>query len=472
MFLAELAVTRCHDGQAQWFAHRAFFNGRDRIKQMCAGIGSMSYTYLAMSYLLADDSVPETPPQAGLTVSQLRYHLVNDFNSRGPRMVLFTLENHWAPSKLMFRAGPQETDQYLLVQAAGQSGHGHPDTGAILQYSGDYAFYLVSGMTRLDHDMEQHNLFVLRDPVKDKPWNAAFTAEDYAVPVSGQSPEGAYGRIHIQEAPGVNVEETWKQVQAWRGGGYAPHLACGYKNWPVRLDRSIVFVNNQFAVVRDVMIPTVACQAQVGQNWVVGNFGPTVGANWVNVWTRNPLSGYYYSAVPTPDGKFTGGAPIFTAQRDLLVWFAPRADGVMQLVQGAGYSWYGHYFQNLANRVWYPRTGEWEPGQPQAFTTVLLPHVPVADPGPLADRISLIKDTPEVTAVQVQDAAGGSRTLALNSSGKTVTVGTLTTDAEAVLITRAAGKRATLSAWHATSVQYNGKEVYKAGTAGDVYKTL
>jgi len=42
-------------------------------------------------------------------------------------------------------------------------------------------------------------------------------------------------------------------------------------------------------------------------------------------------------------------------------------------VQGAGYSWYGKYFQNLPNRVWYPRTGDWEAGEPQAFTTVLLP---------------------------------------------------------------------------------------------------
>lgn len=473
MFVAGFAINRCHDGQSQWLSRRAFFNGRDRIAQMCAGIGSMNYVYLAMAYLMADDTVKEVPPQAGLTVSQRRYHLRNDFNNLGPQGAFFKLENRPAPSKLLFRAGPKETDQYMLVQAAGQAGHGHPDGGAILQYSGDYAFYQVFGVTRLDDDMEQQNDFCLRLPDSAKPWGPTPCAEDYAVPVSGQTPEGAYGRIHLAEYPGVNVEEAWKKAVIWDkgAGGWPPNQACGYRNWPVRLDRSIVFVNNQFSVVRDVMIPTLAVKAQVGQNWVVGNFGPTVGPNWVNVWARNPLSGYYYSAAPQPDGSFTGGAPIFTAQRDLLIWFAPRADGMMQLVQGAGKSWYGDYFQNLANRVWYPRTADWEAGKPVAFTTVLLPHIPMADPAELAERISLIKDTPEVTAVQVKDAAGGSRTIVMNSSGRTVTVGTLTTDAEAVLIARSGGKT-TVSAWHATVVKYDGKELRKAGEAGDVYKTL
>lgn len=172
----------------------------------------------------------------------------------------------------------------MLVQAAGQSGHGHPDAGAILQYSGDWAFYLCHGFTRLDHRMEHHNLLTLRDPQTDKPREGSMTAEDYGVPVSGQSPEGAHARVHLQEAPGVNVAEAWEKTQAWAkkelaGAGYPPNLACGYKNWPVRLDRSVVFVNNQFAVVRDVMTPTLPVAAQIGQNWVVGNFGPTVGPN-------------------------------------------------------------------------------------------------------------------------------------------------------------------------------------------------
>ncbi len=362
MYMAGFGVSRCRDGQCQWFSRRAFFNGRDRIQDMCAGIGSMNYVHLAMAYLMADDSVAEVAPQAGLTVAERRYHLMNDFNQRTEKSSFFTLENRAAPSKLIFRSGPKETDQFMLVQAAGQAGHGNSDSGAILQYSGDYAFYLVYGVTRLDHDMEHNNGFCLRDLTSGKPWGPVMTAEDYSVPVSGQSPAGAYGRIHLREYPGVNVEEAWEKAQAWhaRRGGWPPHQAAGYRNWPVRLDRSIVFVNNQFAVVRDVMTPTLTVSAQIGQNWVVGNMGPTVGENWVNVWTRNPLSGYYYAAKPTEDGGFTGGAPIYTAQRDLLIWFAPRTGGMMQLVQGPGKSWYGDYFQNLPNRVWYPRTGEWE----------------------------------------------------------------------------------------------------------------
>ncbi len=477
MYMAGFGIARCRDGQCQWASRRAFFNGRDRIQTMCAGIGSMNYVYLALAYLMADDSVPEVPPQAGLTVAQRRYHLMNDFNQRTERSSFFTLENRPAPSKLIFRAGPKETDQYMLVEAAGMAGHSPMYSGAILQYSGDYAFHLIYGVTRLDSDMEHHNSFTLRDPAANRPWRTTAGAEDYSVPVSGQTPEAGYGRIHLREYPGVNVEEAWEKARAWdaRGGGWPPHQTAGYKHWPVRLDRSVLFVNNQFAVVRDVMTPTLTVTAQIGQNWVVGNFGPTVGSNWVNVWTRNPLSGYYYGAKVDEQGNFTAGpssAPIYTAQRDLLIWFTPRDDGLMQLVQGPGYSWYGNYFHNLPNRVWYPRTGDWEAGKPVAFTTVLLPHAPIADPAELAERISLLRDTGGVTAVQVKDGAGGSRTVVLNSSGRAVTVGALTTDAEAVLITREAGKKATLSAWHATTVRYEGKDLHKSDKPGDVYKTL
>jgi hypothetical protein len=474
--LAEIGASRCKDGQAKWFAHRAFFNGRDRIKQMIAGIGSMQYVYVAMAYLYADDTVKEIPPKAGLTVAQRRYHWMNDFNHLAPGSGFFSLENRWAPSKLIFRAGPKETDQYLLVQAAGMSGHGHPDAGAVLQYSGDYAFYLCHGLTRLDHDMEQHNLFVLRDPVKDKPWPATMTGEDYAVPVSGQTSEGAYARMHIQESIGAKVEDAWKQAQAWaaRGGGWPPNIGCGYKNWPVRLDRSVLFVNNRFAVVRDVMTPTLAINAQIGQNWIFGNLGPTIGRNWVNVWTRNPLSGYYYGVKTNPEGKFSGepgGAPIYTAPRDLLIWFVPQKDAVMQVVDGPVGSWYGNYFINLSRRVWCPRTGDWQSGQPQAFTTVLLPHLPSAEPEKLAATIATVSDAPGVTVLKVTEG-DTVRLIVMNSSGEPITAGTLVTDAEAALLTSIKGKPTHLSLWHAHKAALGKKKLLASAQAKDLDITV
>ena len=464
--VAETVASRCKDGRAKWFAHRAFFNGRDRIRQMCAGIGAMNYVELAMAYLYADDSVREVAPQAGLEISRRRYRLVNNFNNLGPRPVFFNLEDRWAPSKLIFRSGPKETDPFMLVQAAGQAGHGQPDVGNIIQYSGDYAFYLCHGVTRLDHDMEQHNMFVVRDPVKDKPWRAVFTGEDYGVPASGQTAEGAYARIHVQEAPGVNVAESWKKVLAWRGG-YPPHRACGYKNWPVRLDRSVLFINNRFAVVRDVMTPTLPVKAQIGQNWVFGHLGPAIGRNWVNVRTRNPLSGYYYF---TPGSKHFL-APIYTAQRDLLIWFAPRSDGMMQVVDGPDRSWYGNYFINLTRRVWYPRTGDWRPGQAQAFTTVLLPHDPKVDPVALAASITTVKDSVNCTVLKVTNG-DTARLIVLNTSGTSVTVGALVTDAEAAMLTTVNGKPSHLSAWHATRASVAGKALHRSGKAVDVDRDL
>lgn len=78
--LAEIGATRCRDGSAKWLAHRAFLNGRERIEQMCSGLGGMNYVWLALAYLYADDTIAEVPPVSGVTIAQRAYHLINDLN--------------------------------------------------------------------------------------------------------------------------------------------------------------------------------------------------------------------------------------------------------------------------------------------------------------------------------------------------------------------------------------------------------
>jgi hypothetical protein len=164
-----------------------------------------------------------------------------------------------------------------------------------------------------------------------------------------------------------------------------------------------------------------------------------------------------------------------TAPQDLLIWFAPRPDAVLQIEKlnrdRSGLPGYEKSHINYPLRAWYPRTGDWQPGQPQAFTTVLLPHAPVADPGKLAATICALQDTPGATVLQVKDG-NITRLLLFNSSGTSVSAGPLITDAEAAVLTLVDGKPSHLSAWGATGVSLDGKKLYGATKPGVAEKRL
>jgi hypothetical protein len=121
----------------------------------------------------------------------------------------------------------------------------------------------------------------------------------------------------------------------------------------------------------------------------------------------------------------------------------------------------GNSYINLPMRAWYQRTVDAQPGQPQAFTTVLMPHAPGMDAAELAGAITLLRDEPGLTVLQVK-GADATRTLLLNSSGKPVTIGKLTTDAEAALLTP--GKTTHVELWQATAAKYGSQTLVKAKT--------
>jgi len=223
-------------------------------------------------------------------------------------------------------------------------------------------------------------------------------------------------------------------------------------------------------VVRDVTRWVLPAEARMGPNWTLGEIG-TVGTHWVNAWTPKVLDGHF--GYPSRLGGFY--APVYTAARDLLVWFAPRPDATLEIEKvfgdrsTTGCHKGAHY--NLPLRAWYTRTGQWRPGKPQAFTTVLVPHDPKVDVTALAASIATVRDGGDCTVLKVTDG-DTVRLIVLNTSGKPVTVDTLTTDAEAAMLTFVKGKPAHLSAWHATRTTLSGKSVAVSTQAVDVDRNL
>ena len=105
--------------------------------------------------------------------------------------------------------------------------------------------------------------------------------------------------------------------------------------------------------------------------------------------------------------------------------------------------------------------------QPQAFTTVLLPHLPMADPEKLAATITAIQDSADATVLKVTDGETD-RLIVLNTAGTRVTAGPMVTDAEAALLTLVNGKPAHLSAWHATTAVLGQKKLLASHEAQDL----
>ncbi len=484
--ISELSATYLRDGRYKWFAHRAFWNGKDRIKPLCIGMGYAPVMYSALAYLFADDSIREIPPSAGLVATTRHWHDLTPSTVRAAGGKWFEQKDRVIPSKLMFRGGSDTLSTYLLVQANQQSGHGHTDSSAVLGYGGDLAYYLNYATLRLDNYMEAHNLLALRDPARpDRPWpgnpGGLYCTEEVTVPVQGAASDASYARVHVREYPGQpTTPELWETVKNWKGN-WTLERAIGYKNWPVRLDRSVVFLHDQpglrqFTVVRDVVTPTLEVPAMLGPNWTFGELGQA-GANWVNVWMPKMLNGWFGSLQKMPDGSLYRLAPVTTAARDLLLWFVPHSEATLQIEKlnqdRSGYDCYvpENSDINLRLRAWYWRNGTWPAGKPVAFTTVLLPHEPTADATPLADSIELLTDKPETTVLRVKDG-DTERLIILNSGGKRINVGSIVFEGEAAVVTYLKGKRTHFSAWATKLVALDGKPLFRSEKPGEVDKQL
>ncbi|HEY2630666.1 MAG TPA: hypothetical protein VGI57_16165, partial [Usitatibacter sp.] len=412
MIIAEMTASRLGDGKYKWLAHRAFWNGRGRLEDLIKGVGNGKVADLALAYLYADDTIKERAPEAGVTVTKRSFRERTDWSKLKDGSPLFVLHEERAPSKLLFRGGAGEKDQFLMVQAGSAAGHAHPDTGSILFYGGDFSYFLSHGISRLDYAMQQHNMFVLEDPSAKGPWKQGdYAVESTAVAVSGTAPGASYARLEIAEYPGTETTASaWNEVKTWDGKGYPQRHAVGYRNWPVRLERRVLFVHDQFVVVRDVVRFLQPVTARVGQNWVVGAIGGARGGNWIDVATPT-VYGYPFSDPPK--------APVSLGDDGLLIWFAPFAGGATNAIEGPKHSTYNNNFINLPNRAWYPRLGNWEAGKSLAFTTVLVAHRPDENVKEIAAGISVAEDDSDATVLRIK-MRGREYLVAMNAPGHEV----------------------------------------------------
>jgi hypothetical protein len=236
-----------------------------------------------------------------------------------------------------------------------------------------------------------------------------------------------------------------------------PAHAIGYKNWPIRLDRSVLVVHNGFALVRDRVSFTLPVSARLGQNWVTMELGQR-GPNWVN-----SCIPWLYGQLAPPLKPITGGTG------ELLIWFVANEGAAVQVVHGAQCSWYGQYghgdYINLQKHIWAPLTGTWNPDDAVGFATLLYPHAPdeAVPAAALAARIQTVQHDATATTLRIATPSA-TYLLLVNNTLADRPLGAFVVDAEAAVLTLTNEVPTRLSLWHVSHVQL-GERVLLAGDA-------
>lgn len=473
VYLATLAGSRLRDGHLISLAHRALWRGARTPQRLYAGRAD-----LALAYLVYDDTVPDIAPSVGPTVTRRRVRLALPY--RGPHIETdsyFLTYRAVQASKVVFRSSGTIAGQTLVFHTADLGGHAENNTGDILYYGVEGSQLLTRGACREDKSAVFHNCLVLvpstytygkdlpcddRDRgellrFKDRPWRAAeWASERVDLPRLGGLDDASYARLSVTHRPDADLSlAAWHDVENKYDG--ATRLAIGYQNWPVALDRSVLFVHDCCTLVRDRVTFTPfsdstvdePVSAVVGQNWMIGTVAGQ-GSDWVD----SAITTLYHTKIP--GGPSKDDQPVTVGDRRLLLRFvglqaAQRQS--MQLVPLAERGCYPDY-RNLQTRAWAPLKDAWHPNQsPLAFATLLVPHLPDADATALAASITTLRHDKDATVIQMITEPNR-LFAAIQNTAASLAVGPILTDAEAVVVTlRRSGLGGHVSVFHATDVR-------------------
>ena len=129
---------------------------------------------------------------------------------------------------------------------------------------------------------------------------------------------------------------------------------------PVVYEREFIFVKNRFLATREIVTFEESFKARVAPLWNTHNIGPQIGSHWANTFIHAPIDD-------------NGNRSLKTPPADLLVWFAPRADCRLQIVDRLESD---PRTESCPNQVRYLWEGTPAVGEKLVFTQVYYPHPP------------------------------------------------------------------------------------------------
>lgn len=179
---------------------------------------------------------------------------------------------------------------------------------------------------------------------------------------------------------------------------------------PVTYEREFIFAKNRFLASREIVTFEESFEARLAPLWNTHNVGPQIGTHWANTFIHQPVANNGTRSMKSP--------PV-----DLLVWFAPREDCELQVVDRLIDD---PRAEACPNQVRYQWEGTPGVGQQQVFTQVYYPHPPYRsratsnNPNPNAKAayanelqatahasgIQILRDTPDVSVLRLELTPG------------------------------------------------------------------
>lgn len=399
----ELAARYTRDGRYRWGAHRLMNFGQARgFSPGHHHLQAVSLEDIALASLVCDDTVAPVEPEPASKLL-LRKEIVRLTDAQAKAMFpeaggvdcnMF-MTHTVMPHKLVFRAGWNPGDLYMLVECYPRHDPLNPTA--------------IVGLERYSAAMAEmtSEKFVSRE-------NAVHIAD-----LSGSATFLGQKNFRGEKKLPVGWAGMQSRVPSFSDHPLAAHArieVTGYMGYEARQEREILFVKNRFVLVRDQTEFADSFRARVGPVWNTQNVGTPRGTHWVNTW----FTGHYFQKIKLYD----------TPSWDLLIWHAPHADRKLAVAPADENPLSG--VPMLATS--YTWEGTVQPGQRLQFVQVLLPHAPLRDVTSLAEGIQALIDRPGLAAVSVQ--TGSRRELALvNPEGIGVELpaagSTISTDARA-----------------------------------------
>ena len=200
---------------------------------------------------------------------------------------------------------------------------------------------------------------------------------------------------------------------------------------PVVYEREFIFVKNRFLATREIVSFEESFKARVAPLWNTHNVGPQVGEHWANTFIHEPVANNGTRSMKSP--------PV-----DLLVWFAPREDCTLQVIDRLIEDPRAEACPNQVRYVW---EGTLTVGEKLVFTQVYYPHPPYRsratsnNPNPdakasyanelqataHASGIRVIRDDPEATVLRLELQPSEVEWVVFNPSEATLQVDQKTT---------------------------------------------
>ena len=208
---------------------------------------------------------------------------------------------------------------------------------------------------------------------------------------------------------------------------YARLRVSNMDGLPVAYEREFIFAKNRFLATREIVTFEESFEARLAPLWNTHNIGPQIGKHWANTFVHHPVAANGTRSMKSP--------PV-----DLLVWFAPRHEAELQVINRLIDDPRAEACPNQVRYVW---QGKPEIGEKLVFTQVYYPHAPYRarsksnNPNPQtkaayandlqatahASGIQLIRDTPELSMLRLELDPGRVEWIVFNPEEKTVEFG-------------------------------------------------